>query len=100
MTPYKVFYRRRRSKGLCVSCGAQSAPGHARCAACAEKHRAGAQGNYTDRVERGVCVDCEVPVGASSRCDACRAEVARRTREYRRRLRLRRMDEQAAEGTW
>lgn len=100
MTPYQIFYRNRRQAGLCVGCGAQARPGHARCEPCAEKHRAAARGHYVDRVERGVCVDCEAPVGATSRCDACRDAVTARGREFRHRRRLQRMDEQAAEGTW
>ena len=100
MKRHQRRYRQRRKKGLCVDCGAQARPGRARCEACAAKSRDAARAIYVDRVERGVCVDCEVPVGATSRCEGCLKAVMDRWYALQRRRRLQRMDAQAAEGTW
>lgn len=101
LSPRQKDYRGRLQRGQCSQCGAVAVASLAYCSRCLEKHRERTAENYHRRAALGVCVDCEKPGDhGSPRCDDCRADVAARCRDFRRRKRLRKMDERAAEGTW
>ena len=96
----KSDYDRRRARGVCNRC-ANPADHGVFCEPCSVLQAAAGRRRYYGRRRRGVCVDCEQPAETGGpRCALCRLDVNARARACRRRKRMERMEQRAAEGTW
>ena len=101
LTPRQREYQGRLQRGVCAQCSAPAMATLIYCSACREKNRQRCAARYRRLADSSLCVDCEKPVSAGQvRCEDCRKDVNARNAAARNRRRLRKMDEQAAEGTW
>ncbi len=74
----RALYEKRRARGLCGRCGAETGDGASTCASCAARDvkrrpqkNAASRTRYRGRRARGVCVDCQSPSDGAARCAPC-----------------------------